>query len=253
MSGLLPVLLTMLTLVGISIEMNPTARPWQLFVGLHLAGLAAMAYVSLSLMKSLPTKIKRYGFVVLQLLAFRIAYFPIVVFAATVACYVELLLQDLPGNVPFRIFPALLVSAALMFAAINWILFQALKGKAGFYVLIIIMTIPALLISFADRHDLTVLPDNNWSDIQSLPAIAQPQANPYVLGYESNQFSAGQKLTAFAGRVLYEFIPQAKWSQAVQGTLEQEFRNKPGGNSHDQLRSHYAAFLAAHQAIKSIN
>ena len=81
------ILLALLAVFGISIEMDPTAKPWQLFTGLHLAGLGAMACMSLWALKDLPTKNKRYGFVILQFLAFRIAYFPIVVFAATVACY----------------------------------------------------------------------------------------------------------------------------------------------------------------------
>jgi len=61
------------------------------------------------------------------------------------------------------------------------------------------------------------------------------------------------KMIGLAGSVLYEFIPNAPWSQAIQGTLEQEFRNNPEGNSHDQLTYHYAAFLAAHKSMKSRN
>jgi hypothetical protein len=248
----LPLLLLMLLAVfGMSVEMNPAAQAWQLFTGFHLAGLAAMACVSLWGLKKLPTKAKRYGFVILQLLAFRIAYFPIVVFSATVACYSELFLQHFPLDWPVKIFPVLFVSAALMFAAIAVVLFWALQGKAGFYALIVVLGIPALLISFADKQDLTFLPDNNWADIQPLPMVSQPQANPYLSGVTSTQISAGKKMIGLAGSVLYDFIPNAPWAQAVQGTLEQEFINHPDGNSHNQLTDHYAAFLAAHQAIKS--
>ena len=246
-------LLTLLAVLGISIEMNPVAKPWQLFTGLHLAGLGAMACISVRVIKDLPTRAKRYGFVLLQLLGFRIAYFPIVVFAATVACYSELLLQHMPGDWPIKIFPALLISAALMFAIMAYVLFLALKGKTGFYGLIVILGIPAVLISFADTQDLTFLPDTNWNDIRPLPAITQPMANPYALAYTSTHSSAGQKMIGLAGTVLYEFIPKAPWSQAVQGILEQEFRDNPEGNSHAQLTYHYAAFLAAHQSIESKN
>jgi hypothetical protein len=247
------ILLTLLALCGIGIEMNPVAKAWQLFAGLHIAGLGTMVYVTSWVLKDLPTKAKRYGFVILQLLAFRIAYFPIVVFAATVACYAESFLQHLPGDFPIKVFPAFFISAALMFAIIAYVLFLALNGKTMLYALMVILGTPALLISFADTQDLTFLPDNNWTDIHPLPTITQPQANPYSLAYESTHSSTGQKMIALAGKVLYEFIPKAPWSQAVQGTLEQEFRNNPDGNSHDQLRYHYAAFLAAHQSIKSLN
>jgi hypothetical protein len=245
------ILLTLLAVFGISVEMNPAAQAWQLFTGFHLAGLAAMACMSLWGLKKLPIMAKRYAFVILQLLAFRIAYFPIVVFSATVACHSELLLEHLPVYLPIKIFPALFVSAALMFAAIAYVLFWALKGKAVLYALMVVLGIPALLISFADRQDLTFLPDNNWADIDPLPIITQPQANPYLSGVTSSHSSAGQKMIGLAGSALYEFIPKAPWSQAVQGTLEQAYRNHPDGNSHDQLTYHYAAFLAAHQTIKA--
>ncbi len=245
------ILLILLAIFGISIEICPAAQAWQLFTGFHLAGLAAMVWMSLWGLKQLPTKGKRYGFIILQLLAFRIAYFPIVVFSATVACYSELLLQQFFGNWPITIFPAFFVSAALLFAMIGWILFLALNGKTVLYGLLIVLGMPALLISFADTKDLTFLPDNNWLDIKPLPPVSLPQENPYLSGLTSENGSAGQKMIGLAGRVLYDFIPKAPWSQMVQGILEQEFRNHPDGNSHDQLTDHYAAFLAAHQAIKS--
>jgi hypothetical protein len=251
MSYLSLILLALLALFGISIEISPTAQAWQLFAGFHLAGLVAMVWMSLWGLKKLPTKSKRYGFMILQLLAFRIAYFPIVVFSATVACYSELLLQQFSGDWPITIFPAFFVSAALLFVTISWILFLALNGKTVLYGLLIVLGMPALLISFADTKDLTFLPDNNWLDIQPLPPVSLPQANPYLSGLASTNASVGQKMITLAGSVLYDFIPKAPWSQMVQGILEQEFRNHPNGNSHDQLTYHYAAFLAAHQAIKA--
>lgn len=247
------ILLILLAIFGISIEMNPAAQAWQLFTGFHLAGLAAMTCMSLWGLKKLPTTGKRYGFILLQLMAFRIAYFPMVVFSATVACYLELLLQQFPGDWSIKIFPVFFVSAALLFATIAYVIFLALKGKVAICGLLIVLGIPALLISFADTQDLTFLPDDNWTDIQPLPPISQQQANPYLPDVTSTHNSAGKKMIRLAGRVLYEFIPKAPWSQMVQGILEQEFRSHPDGNSHSQLTDHYAAFLAAHQAIKSRN
>ena len=79
-------LLISLAVLGLSVEINPNSQAWQLFSGFHLAGLSAITCVSLWGLKQLPSKAKRYGFIVLQLLAFRIAYFPVVVFSATAAC-----------------------------------------------------------------------------------------------------------------------------------------------------------------------
>ncbi len=244
---LIPLLL--LAIFGISLEMSPNAQVWQLFTGFHIAGLSAMTVISVWGVKQLPTLFKRYVFFVLQLLAFRIAYFPIVVFSATVACYSELFFSPLSLNLPIKIFPAMFVSAAILFAMIGVVLFWALKGKTFCYALIIIMGIPAVLISFADLNDLTFFPDNNWADINPLPMIKQPQANPYELALTSTNTSLGQKVIGLAGKVLYDFIPQAPWAKAVQGTLEQAYLKNPEENSHDQLRNHYAAFLAAQRAL----
>jgi len=243
------ILIVLLALFGISLEMNPNAQVWQLLIGFHIAGLSAITGLSVWGLKQLPTLFKGYAFVFLQLLAFRIAYFPIVVFSATVACYSELLLFHLSVNQPIKIFPAMFVSAAIMFTMIGIVLFWVLKGKTVVYVLIIVLGTPALLISFADINDMTFFPDNNWADINPLPKITQPQANPYQLALTSKNTSVGQKMIGLAGKLLYDFIPQVPWAQAVQGTLEQAYLKNPEENSHDQLRSHYTAFLAAQRAL----
>ncbi len=241
----IPILfLVLLGLLGVSVELNPLAQAWQLLLGFHLAGLTAISVVSLWGIKQLPVN-KRYWFIGLQLLAFRVAYFPIVVFSATVSCYTELLLQHLAITIPIKIFPEMFVSAALFFAVISWAVFWGLKGKVLARGLIGVLSVPAILISFANLQDLTLLPDNNWADLQ-LPKVSLPQANPYgaALGADN---SLGQKVIGLSGYVLYDYIPDAPWAQAVQGTLEQEYLQNPNGNAHDQLTYHYAAFLAAHR------
>ena len=237
--------LILLALFGVSVELNPNAQAWQLLIGFHAAGLAAMTWVSLWGLRQRP-KAKGFWFIGLQLLAFRIAYFPIVVFSATVSCYIELLVDILGFNVPIKIFPELFVSAAVFFALINYALFLALTGRFSVLALIVILGWPAVLISFANQQDLTILPDNNWADLQ-LPTVSLPQANPYGAALKADN-SLGQKMIGLSGYVLYDYIPNSPWAQAVQGTLEQAYLKHPEGNAHDQLTYHYAAFLAAHRA-----
>ena len=102
------ILLILLAVFGFSLEINPGAQAWQLFLGFHLAGLAALTSVSLWGLKQLSKNNKRFGFVILQLLAFRIAYFPVVVFSATVACYSELFLEEMAKYFEVVIFTAAL-------------------------------------------------------------------------------------------------------------------------------------------------
>jgi len=234
--------LILLALFGLSVELNSNAQAWQLLLGFHLAGLFAITTVSLRWAKQLPLA-KRYWFIGLQLLAFRIAYFPVVVFSATVSCYTELLLQKLGIDIAIKIFPELFVSATVFFALISYALSCALNGRFVIQFLIVILGMPAVLISFANTQDLTLLPDNNWEDIQ-LPNVSLPQANPYGVAVKADN-SLGQKMIGLSGYVLYDYIPKTPWAQAVQGTLEQEYLKNPNGNAHDQLTYHYAAFLVA--------
>ena len=244
--------LILLGIFGFSVEINPHVQSWQLFSGFHLAGLVAMSSVSLVYLKQLPTRNTRFTFVVLQLLAFRIAYFPIVVFSATASCYSELLLSQINIDLPIKIFPTMFVCATILFAIINLTLFWALNGKTAFYTLIIvILGTPALLISFADANDLTIFPDDNWADIEPLPQIAMPQENPYGLTLTSTHYSIGQKMIGLAGQTLYDLIPSSPWSQLVLGTLEKAYLDNPDGNAHDQLRYHYGAFIAAHNRLSN--
>lgn len=241
--------LMLLGIYGISIEMNPHAQSWQLFCGFHLAALIAISSVSLVYLKQLQTKYKRYTFILLQWLAFRIAYFPIVVFSATVSCYSEVVLSYFATDLPINVFPAMFMSAAIFFSMMNITIFWALNGKTALYAVIILMGMPAILISFADTNDLTVFPDNNVGDIEPLPKVTLPKENPYGLALTSTHNSLGQKMIGLAGQTLYDLIPNAPWSQLVQGTLEQAYLNHPDGNAHDQLRYHYGAFLAAHHQL----
>lgn len=241
--------LILLGILGISIDMNSHAQVWQLSTGFYLSGALAIVNISLTYCKKLPIRGKRIEFILLQLLAFRIAYFPIVVFSATVVCYVELGLSKVDIASSIGLFPTMFISAATFFSLISIMLFWAVYGKTVLYALIIVMGIPATFISFADTDDLTFFPDTNFLNIDPFPQIAMPQSNPYELELTSASQSLGQKMTILSGQLLYDFIPNAPWSQAVQGTLEKAYRSHPESNAHDQLREHYTAFLAAHNAL----
>jgi hypothetical protein len=168
-----------------------------------------------------------------------------------VSCYSEVLLSYFTTDLPIKVFPAMFMSAAIFFSIMNVTLFWALQGKKVLYTVIVLMGTPAILISFADINDLTIFPDNNVGDIQPLPNVTLPEKNPYGLALVSTDNSLGQKMIGLAGKTLYDFIPNAPWSQFVQGTLEQAYLSHPNGNAHDQLRYHYAAFLAAHHQLSN--
>ena len=116
-------------------------------------------------------------------------------------------------------------------------------------IIVVVLGLPALMISFSSKADLTFLPDNNWTDLQHHPKVRNPQQNPYWSNIQNNKMNPAKKVVALAGAILYPIIPESPWAQMSKGMLEQAYRNNPDGTSHDRLNDHYAAFLVAFKKI----
>ena len=108
---------------GAVLESNPEIHAHELLIGLHLAGLGAMFAVTLPVLKTISSVNRILVFMVLQLVAFRITYFPFMVLSATSACYSEWLMIKAAPELPIKIFPIFFICAVLMFAAISYLLF----------------------------------------------------------------------------------------------------------------------------------
>ena len=240
-------LLILTCVYGAAVELDPDKQALHLYIGLHLAGLGAIISVTISILIAIPSKGGRFLLMLLQLSAFRIAYFPVMVLSATVACYSEWLMLKIAPGLPVKIFPIFFLSAAIMFVLISELLIRSFKGEIVPAVLVVVISTPMLLISFSTLEDFTFLPDNNRFDITPLPEVTLPKRNPYLS--EDVRGNVSQQLVAVAGSLLYPLIPDAPWSQAAKGTLEMAYRINPEGSSQDRLYDHYAAFLAAHHNV----
>jgi hypothetical protein len=193
------------------------------------------------------TQRKRCCFVLGVLIAWRIAYFPVMVLAGTAAAMGEWLSYQLPF-VPVWIYPTFFVGMAVSQGLIAYLVSLMIKGKWLVYIPALILAAPAVLISFSTPGDLTLLPDYNWSPTGALPPVAQPAANPY-LSDDVRDTGFAPRTVQLAGAALYEIIPDVPWSNAVKGTLERAFKENPRGTTRDRLDEHYGAFLAAHELI----
>lgn len=234
---------------GVMLESNTDIQAHQLFIGLHLAGLGGISMAALSVNKKISLGKRIWVFLVLQLIAFRVAYFPVMVLSATVACYSEWLLITAIPELPIKIFPMFFISASLLFAIFSELLFFSLNGEKAAALVIVCIMIPMTMISFSTREDFTVLPDHNWINNMSLPEIRLPEQNPYLTVSQTQEINIAQQVVALAGALLYPLIPNSPWAITSKGILEHAYRDNPAGSSLDRLNDHYAAFIAAHRFV----
>lgn len=232
---------------GSMLELQITIQARHLFFGLHLAALGALTSIALLQWKTLKTFKSRLFFLFLLFIVFRVAYFPVMVLSATVACYSEWFLLRFVPDCPVRVFPAFLISAVLMFAAVALSLLFALQGKRSAWYLVIVLLAPMALISLSSHQDLSLFPDQYAHEIKPLPEVRFPDRNPYWAGLENDILNPAQKLVALAGALLYPLIPGSPWATASKGMLEHAYRSNPSGSSADRLKDHYAAFISAHR------
>ncbi len=241
------IILVAAAVYGSILELHIAIQARHLFFGLHLAAFGALTSIALIQWKTQKTLKSRLFFLFLLFFIFRIAYFPVMVLSATVACYSEWLLLLFLPNCPVRVFPAFLISTVLMFAAIALSVSFALQGKRSAWFLVIILLAPMTLISLSSHQDLLLFPDQYASEIKPLPEVRFPNQNPYWDGLEDDSLNPAQKLLALAGALLYPLIPSSPWATAAKGILEHAYRSNPSGSSAERLKDHYAAFISAHR------
>jgi hypothetical protein len=107
----------------------------------------------------------------------------------------------------------------------------------------------ALLVSFNQADDFSLLPDRTIVQPATLPPTIRAQGNVYIELLRHEHYNFAQRTLLYAGRVLYTLIPPAPWSTSVRNTIAQGLRAKPIGSSADRIHEHYMAYLAAQPCI----
>jgi hypothetical protein len=197
---------------------------------------------------------RRLGLGVASLVAWRISYFPIMVFSGHVASIGEWILLG-SRVLPVLVYPVFLVSVASLHAvaglAASWLVDPGPgRRQEG---LLATAAIPAfavaVLVSFSTLRDVALLPDTSLSIAAPVPIARQPESNPYLPSITAPGYALPQRVMLVAAGLTYATIPDSPWARTVKGVLEGLFLAKPIASTRDRVEEHYLAYHSAHAFI----
>lgn len=238
-------------LAGVWLDRMRVLHQTSLFVVFQVISLGAVIAAVSWWCADVQSTWQRLLIVVAAMLAWRVSYFPIMVFSGWIATLFEKL--TLPyKNVPIIIYPTYLICLFVMHT-IAAVAAGALVTLNWIYLLPI--TVPAFvmatLVSFTGRADYKLLPDNEVTLNEPLPPGKLPTGNVYQSELEKGGLSIPRFAIIFASTTIYPLIPHSPWSATVKGTLEELFRNMPEASTAIRVRDHYVAYHRAHPLIGS--
>ena len=187
--------------------------------------------------------------VIAVLLAWRVSYFPVMVFGGWIATLVEQLVLPYE-TLPIAIYPIFLLAVLIMHTAAAMAAGAIATWRWRYFLPVSISAfIVAALVSFTSPIDYRLLPDSELSLSQPLPPGHLPKTNPYLAALDSQQYSLPQRTLVYAAGSIYNLIPHSPWSATVKGTLEELFRAQPQASTTERVREHYYAYHRAHHLI----
>lgn len=202
------------------------------------------------------------------LLAWRVAYFPLMVIAGWMASLGEWALVALGG--PSVVYPSFVLGIFAMHLAIGAIAGAALavpEGEAprgAFQPLRALLHRPprapllalgalalpvAAMVSFSKPSDLVLFGDRPWTTPRPIPPIHAPERNAYAVILREHEMGLPAKVLAFNALVTYPLVPESPWGAAMKGTLEHLALENPIATSQERVDEHYLAYLAAHRRL----
>jgi hypothetical protein len=197
---------------------------------------------------------RRSALALAGLVAWRISYFPIMVFSGHVASIGEWLLLG-SRVLPVVVYPVFLVSIAALHAVAGLAsscLVDPGPGRRGAG-LLAAAAIPAfaiaVLVSFSTLRDLSFFPDTSLSIAATVPSARQPVANPYVPRITAPGYALPQRVMLVAAGLTYATIPDSPWARTVKGVLESQFELNPVASTRERVEEHYLAYHSAHPKI----
>ena len=193
---------------------------------------------------------RRELLVLAAILAWRISYFPIMVFSGHVASIGEWLLLG-ARILPVFVYPIFLVAVAgLHLAAVagaSWLVDPPRRRW------LVPAAVPAFvlaaLVSFNTPRDLVLLPDTSAALDSPVPPRRDPERNPYLPRVTAPGYLLSQRVMLVAAGLTYATIPDSPWARTVKGVLEEQFEANPIAPTHARVREHYLAYHSAHALI----
>ncbi len=241
-------LAVILALLGHAIDGMRPLRQLPLWSGLHLASLGGALLGAAALRRFAPEPPSWPLLGLGVALAWRLAYFPVMVFSGHVASIGEWLLLSL--GLPVVVYPTFLLSVAAIHAAAGAGAGLVMRPPHR-------LARPALLgafavaaaVSFNRLSDLTLLPDPVRRIDGPVPMMRAERGNPYLPALVGPGYLPNQRVVLLAAGLTYETIPPSPWATTVKAVLEGLFDTRPFGSTADRVLEHYLAYHASHAQI----
>jgi len=243
--------LAIVFLIGVGIDFYADIGQTALFICFYVTSLLGITLAVLRFWPDLEDRPSLRILLVLgALVVWRVAYFPVLVLAGWVATLNEWLLIEL--SLPSIIYPIFLVAIALMhwaavYAGAAMIHSQKYRWSAALVPALAI----AVLVSFTNKADMSILPDYFVSMEDPVPAAQAATQNPYSTALSSTdaEYNLAETTLLFASGTMYDYIPDTPWSATVKGVLESRFNAEPKASSTIRVKDHYLAYRRAHDQI----
>ena len=183
----------------------------------------------------------------LAVLAWRVAYFPIMVFSGFVASLSEVLVG--------LVYPAFLLSAWALHGLVGWsVTFCWPPDKERWQPLAVAVPLALIagMVSFTSLSDLRLQPDQPWAAAPAVLRVEEPVTNPYLPRLSEPGYSPQGRVLLLCAGLTYGLIPSSPWARAVKGTLEAEMNRRPHAGTRQRVEEHYRAYVAAHSRIQGL-
>lgn len=247
-------LVAALVWVGLAIDEMRPLRQLPLWSGIQLASAGGVVLGVAAFRRAAPRAGSWLLIALGGILAWRLAYFPIMVFSGHVASVGEWLLLVL--GFPVVVFPTFLLAVAGLHVAAGaavgcllWPLKRMLRFAAAGAFLV------AAAVSFNQLEDLSWLPDRVTRLDGPIPQIPPTSSaggsaeNPYLSAFIGPGYLPNQRVVLLAAGLTYETIPPSPWAESVKAVLGDSFRSDPFASTTGRVREHYAAYHASHAQI----
>lgn len=245
--------------------------------GFYISGVIGLFVVTIYYISKNRTLWKNSLLVLLALIVWRIAYFPIMVLAGYVATWgeaVSIAISDYSVVYPFLFLSVALMNALCMIVSggvLHFVLnlnqyfkksldntklnspnssknsklmLVSLTTFTG--IVVIPLVVLAVGVSFTQPADWHAIPDTSILDDKPLPMAALPEMNPYASALDKPNLSWQHKVLFKAAEITYDYIPEnTRWSQVVKGTLEKEFVETTEISTAFCTKVHLRAFMTA--------
>ncbi len=243
-------LLSLIVIGGLYLDAIAELTITDLFVAFHVASLTGTAWAIWPFFFAARESRSKVLALTAGFIVWRIAYFPVFVLSGWVATWFDgfSYAAQLPvTGIYFVFLPAIFL---LHFVVARVTMLVVMRRKWSLLIPGVPMLVLAILVSFNQPVDLSLLPDRTISREHRFSSRPLPQGNVYGLLLEGEKSNPAQYALLYSGLILYELIPSAPWSSTVKQVIAQGALENPNGSTSDRVYEHYVAFVFAQPCVR---